>query len=155
MPKTPDNIDPRDTMKRPRMPRRAETEVELEGNPDEVKLRRVRSPLGAYLELTEISTTAFSRASGIDHKTVKAYADGAIMPELPKAVWVEVITKGAVPVESWCALPRAKEAFKDLLEKCDPAVREQLDKLPGGGFASPLQRDARGPKPGSKKDREE
>lgn len=147
--KTPDTIDPRDERHHHRRhieaPRAAEMDLDLD-EVDEVKSRRVKSPLGAYLELTGISTTAFSRASGIDHKTVKMYADGGAIPEIPKAVWIEVITKGVVPVEAWCALPRAKKMFRDMSDKCDPAIREQLSQLPGGGFSSPLQKDPRGVK---------
>ncbi len=96
----------------------------------------VDSPLGLYLKLNGVTEAAFARAMGGVHTSVKTWADGSSVPSLVAAYEIERVTKGAVPMEAWLGMARAKEGLKSFRLKQPAEVRKMPSVLEGGGFSS-------------------
>src|SRR6476659_7230127 len=93
-----------------------------------------KSPLGIYLRKTsKISITAFARALGVPVKTAQDWSYGVSLPTLPAAWEIERLTKGAVPMEAWLALPKAKEMLARWREHQSEEML-RLKPTEGGGF---------------------
>ncbi len=97
------------------------------------------TPLGLYLRQNSISLGAFSRAIGMPHKTVQAYALQGACPHLAAAAEIERLTKGAVPMEAWLGLPVCKTHVLRWRSKQPESSASARSNVDAGGFAQGAQ----------------
>lgn len=121
-------------VKVPRVPRPLSGQV---GEPDTAATDdRTLSPLGMYMKLGNISSTMMAKALGTSHKMVLEWKRGTI-PELVMAYEIERVTKGAVPMESWLGMAKAKARMAAIRKKQPEEIQKLQPVREPGGFAEP------------------
>jgi transcriptional regulator with XRE-family HTH domain len=131
--KRPVKITPRPPFK---MPRPKDVDVPKE----DAKVEHY-SPLAQYLKLNGISLSSFTRALGVDFKTIQELHSGASVPGLATAYEIERLTKGVVPMEAWLIVPKARASLKRFRERSELKTERELKDMPrAGGFAAPMEK---------------
>jgi len=102
------------------------------------------SPLAAYLKVSGVSTTALSKVLGVEYKTFMAWRDGKVVPSIAAAFEIERLSKGAVPMESWLALPKARTELLKYRENQPEELKRMPNRNAPGGFAHPEMRENMG-----------
>lgn len=118
-------------------------------DPEEVeaptqKQKMARSPLGVYLITTGMSVKSIARAVGVKFITAQQWAYGEAMPTIPYAFEIERVTKGAVVIEAWLGMPKAKITLARIREAQPEEVRAEVLPPTHGAAGLPAAKKAKG-----------
>lgn len=99
---------PNDTVKVPRVGYGLTDILKIPGN----RRNKVSTPLDQWMTKNNLSKHDLAIALGCNHEAVNQWRFGQVVPGLVQAFLLERLSKGAIPVSSWLAVPPALAKFQ-------------------------------------------